>query len=218
MHDSKLIQLQTLVKMAEHFESKDSRDYADSVIDSSNFGNTLSSWDSTTGLLNETMLFHDQFEGICYRTRISESNITISFNSKVFFDMFKRKIHSDFLQSVDSDDTTFVSKCITHVKGAKCEIKLDSHLKTVELSGLGFKIWREERFPKISQALFKRLMDELDCQLDYSCSTEPLSDGIVETGFQHDEQKDCAYMINTESNSNPEQMNLESKPDRKSVV
>ena len=97
------------------------------------------------------------------------------------------------MSSVDIDETSFVSKCTTHVKGAKCDIKLDSHFKTVELSGMGFKKWREERFPKIAQALFKRLMDELDSQTenssrreakqkeqrDYSLQQENLIDGTT---------------------------------------
>ena len=51
-----------------------------------------------------------------------------------------RKMHSDFRQSVEKDETTFVSKCSTHIKGVKCDLKLDSHFKTVELSGIGFRL------------------------------------------------------------------------------
>ena len=62
------------------------------------------------------------------------------------------------MSSVDVDKTSFVSRCTTHIKRAKCSIKLDSHFKSLELSGIGFKLWREERFPQIAQSLFKRLM------------------------------------------------------------
>ena len=66
--------------------------------------------------------------------------------------MFKNKIHSDFQQSVNIDETSFISKCSTHVKGAKCELRLDSHFRTVELLGMRFKVWQAERFPRIAQA------------------------------------------------------------------
>ena len=39
----------------------------------------------------------------------------------VFFETFKNKIHADYMNSVDTDDTNFVSKCTTHIKGAKFE-------------------------------------------------------------------------------------------------
>ena len=70
------------------------------------------------------------------------------------------------MSSVEIDDTSFLSKCTTHIKGAKSNIKLDSYFKTVELSDIGCKLWREERFPKIAQSLFKKLMQELDRQLE----------------------------------------------------
>ena len=89
---------------------------------------------------------------------------------------FTQKIHSEYMSSVDIDETSFISKCTTHVKGAKCDIKLDSHFKTVKLSGIGFKKWREERFPKIAQALFKRLMDELDSQTENSSRSEAIQE------------------------------------------
>ena len=64
----------------------------------------------------------------------------------IFFETFTQKIHSDYMSSVDIAETSFASKCTTHVKGAKCDIKLDGHFKTVELSGIGFKKWREDMF------------------------------------------------------------------------
>ena len=114
------------------------------------------------------LVFKDPFEGIFYRTHISESKLYINFVSSVFFDTFRQTIHSDYMSSVDVDETSFVSRCTTHNKGAKCSIKLDSYFKSVELSGIGFKISREERFPHIAQSLFKRLMQELDSRIEHS--------------------------------------------------
>ena len=134
---------------------------------SSGYSNSpSSSYDSVIETQGMSLFSHDQFEGIFYRTKITESKISISFVSKVFFDIFKYKIHSDFLQSVEIDETSFISKCTTHVKGAKCELRLDSHFRTVELLGIGFKVWRAESFPRIAQSLFKRLMEEIDSRLE----------------------------------------------------
>ena len=70
-----------------------------------------------------------------------------------------------------------MSKCTTHVRGVKCIIKLDSHFKTVELSGIGSKLWRNERFPKIAQSLFKQLMQEFDSQLEDPSQCEFSAEG-----------------------------------------
>ena len=74
-------------------------------------------------------------------------------------------------------------------KGAKCDLKLDSHFKTVELSGIGSKIWREERFPKVAQTLFKRIMQDLDSQLEGSNQGESMSADKTELCCQQDEPK-----------------------------
>ena len=126
------------------------------------------------------MTYKDPIKGIIYRTHVSEAAISIQFVSGVFFEAFKEKMHADYMISVDIDCTNFVSKCTTHIKGTKCDIKLDSHFKTVDLSGIGFRIWREERFSVIARSLFKRLMHNLDSQLEASSQCEPKSgDGIV---------------------------------------
>ena len=107
-----------------------SSEFADSELSSGDFQSPSPSYDSAIETQDMSLFSQDQFEGIFYRTQISESKITISFVSKVFFDIFKNKIHSDFIQSVDIDETSFISKCSTHVKGAKCELRLDSHFRT----------------------------------------------------------------------------------------
>lgn len=135
---------------------------------------SVSSWDSSVEPPDTTGLFIDRFEGTYYRTQINETSITISFVSKVFFDIFKNKIHSDFLPSIVIDEATSISKCSTHVKGAKCELMLISPSHTVVISGIGFKVWYEERFPQITQALFKRLMTALDSFMENSNSCELL--------------------------------------------
>ena len=65
---------------------------------------------------------------------------------------------------MDIDETNCVSHCAIYFRGAKCEIRLDRHFKTVELSGIGFETWREERLPRFTQLLFKRILTELDSQ------------------------------------------------------
>ena len=134
--------------------------------DTSTLEYTLSSWNSESDTSSGEITNNDLFEGSIYRTHLSEATISINFVSGVFFERFKNKIHADYMSSIDIDNTNFISKCTTHIKGARCDIKLDSHFKTVDLSGLGCKIWRNERFPQISRSLFKRLMYDLDSQME----------------------------------------------------
>ncbi|MCG8045342.1 MAG: hypothetical protein N0E48_06700 [Candidatus Thiodiazotropha endolucinida] len=143
-------------------------------------------WNVEQDISCDTHAFNDAFEGILYRTHVYESKINISFVSNVLFETFKQKIHSDYMNSVDIDATSFVTKCTTHIKGAKCVIKLDSHFKTVELSGIGFKKWREERFPKIAQSLFKKVMQELDSLVEDPSQNIDVSDQLSEKSFQQD--------------------------------
>ena len=164
-----------------------SSEFADSELSSGDFQSPSPSYDSAIETQDMSLFSQDQFEGIFYRTQISESKITISFVSKVFFDIFKNKIHSDFIQSVDIDETSFISKCSTHVKGAKCELRLDSHFRTVELLGLGYKVWRAERFPRIAQTLFKRLMDQIDSRMEGESTGVSMSEDLSKpVGPQHD--------------------------------
>ena len=94
--------------------------------------------------------YNDPFEGTLYRTHASEVKVDIQFLTNVLFDSFQKKICSDYMNSIEIDQTSFVSKCTTHVRGLKCSMNLDRRFKTVELSGIGSKLWREERFPKIA--------------------------------------------------------------------
>ena len=145
---------------------------------------TFSSWDSVSQISNspcDSIEFKDPFEGIFYRTQIYETKLHIQFVSNAFFGTFRRKIHYDFMNSIDIDETNFISKCTTHIKGAKCNIKVDSHFKSVELSGLGFKLWREERFPQIAKSLFKRIMQDLDSQAENSSKFELTTEDISDT-------------------------------------
>ena len=153
--------------------------------DSFSTGFTNSSWNSS----GEAHIFSDPFEGSLHRTYASEAKFSIEFISSRFFDAFRQKIHADYRSSVDIDETNYVSKCTTHIKGAKSDIKLDSRFKTMELSGIGYRLWREERFPKISQALFKRLMQELDSQeIDSSQCDKWMAEDLTEQRSLQEEQ------------------------------
>ena len=120
---------------------------------------TFSTSDSGTETPGVLVVDNDPFEGTLYRTH-AETKINIQFLTYVLYESLQKKIHSEFMSKVEIDDTSFLSKCTTHIKGVKCKKKLDSHFKTVELSGLCCKFWSEERFPKITQSLFKKLMQE----------------------------------------------------------
>ena len=105
-----------------------------------------------------------------------------------FLKHFKNKIHADYTSSVDIDETSFVSKCTPHILGAKCDIRLDRHFKTVELSGIGFKKWREERFSRIAQSLFKRLMQEMDSMIEDHSQDESMSEELSDLPVQQEDQ------------------------------
>ena len=90
----------------------------------SSTGSNFAHLDSSSGVsvtgaenVESTVISNDQLEGTLFRTQVHESKISISFQSRVLFDMFRRKFHADFQQSVEKDETTFVSKCSTHIKG-----------------------------------------------------------------------------------------------------
>ena len=72
------------------------------------------------------------------------------------------------------------------IKGAKCNIKFDSYFKKVELSRIGCKLWREECFSEIAQSLLKKLMQELDSQLEDQSLCEYSSDCSGYLGVQQD--------------------------------
>ena len=75
----------------------------------------------------------------------------------------------------------------------------------MELSGIGYRLWREERIPKISQALFKRLMQELDSQMiDSSQCDEGMAENHTERRSLQDEQicDTITNEVDTASNCN----------------
>ena len=119
---------------------------------------TESSWNLKSDLPGIQLDFNDLFEGILYRMHVSESKLNISFVSSVFFETFKNKIHADYMSNVDIDRTSFMSKCTTHINGAKCNLKLDAHFKSVELSGIGYKKMERSAVSSDCTVFFKRVM------------------------------------------------------------
>ncbi len=104
----------------------------------------------------------DQFESILDRTTQTDCTTKIEFVSQGFFTRFAAKMQSDFSSSINIDRTSFVSKVTTHTKGMKCDIAMDSHFRTVTVTGVGHKTWREFRFPAIARSLFKRFVAHAD--------------------------------------------------------
>ena len=156
------------------------------------------------------LLNDDPFEGHLYRTETSETKVDIQFLTKVLFESFQQKVHSDFMNSVEIDETTFISKCTTHVRGAKCSMTLDSHFKTVELSGIGCKVWREERFPRITQTLFKQVLQELDSQTEGDSQCEYLSNGDGDFDVQQTEQICDSLIVDKDDVNVPQNCNVPS--------
>ena len=76
--------------------------------------------------------------------------------------MLFSKVKADFADSIDIDPLYFISKCITHVYGLKCELQLDSHFNTVTITWLGHRLWKLSSFPRMARSLFKRFVKDMD--------------------------------------------------------
>ena len=58
--------------------------------------------------------------------------------------MFLANVKADFVSdSINVDASSFVTKCLTHVQGSKCELLLESQFKTLTVTGIGNKRWRD---------------------------------------------------------------------------
>ena len=93
-----------------------------------------------------------------------DSKTFLQFISNVFFSMFLSKIKADLSSYIDIDEITFITGCVTHVQGLKCELVLDSHFNTVTITGIGHSLRRSNYFPKAAKLLFKRFVQEVDSQ------------------------------------------------------
>ena len=131
-----------------------------SMIESESSSSTLSNSDIFLEKSTEEQYEKDILERLFYRTTQDESKTTLTFISHVFFSMFLSKTKSDFLSSIDIDETSTVSKCVTHIKGLKCEILLDSHFCTVSFTGVSHRIWRDYYFSKAAHSLIRRHLQE----------------------------------------------------------
>ena len=64
----------------------------------------------------------------------------MKFNLRNFFCLFLSKVKSDFSSSTDVDATSFITRCVAHVRGLKCEIVVDSHFDTVTVTGVRHRL------------------------------------------------------------------------------
>ena len=69
---------------------------------------------------------------------------------------------ADFACSIEIDNTSFISKYMTHVKGVKCQVILDSHFCNITVTGVGHRLWREYYFSKAAHSIFKRHLQDTD--------------------------------------------------------
>ena len=101
-----------------------------SMKDSDSSSSTIS-----TSLLSEKSFEaryeNDILERILYRTTQEENKTTMKFMSNAFFNFFYAKMKADFACSIEIDETSFISKYTTHVKGVKCQVIIDSHFCSV---------------------------------------------------------------------------------------
>ena len=136
----------------------------ESVDHSSTASTTISSCDFSDEKSASEINEKDLLERVFYRTSQDGSKTVLNFVSNNFYQMFLSKVKADFSDSIDLDASSFVTKCITHVHGLKCELELDSHFKTVTVTGIGHRLWRASYFPKVAKTLFKRIVQEIDEQ------------------------------------------------------
>ena len=108
--------------------------------------------DSSSSSLTTSDIFSDKscgeqyekdiLEGILYRTTQNEVKTTMRFMSNAFFHLLLSKMKADFACSIEIDNTSFISKYMTHVKGVKCQVILDSHFCNITVTGVGHRLWR----------------------------------------------------------------------------
>ena len=120
-------------------------------------------WQTQTQSCTEDLL-EDKFENVFYNTFRNACVNKLNFVSVRFFTVFYNKMMADFSQSVTTDSNS-IDVCTTHVKGLKCEIRIDIHSQTTIITGVGNNLWRKEYFPKIAASLLKRYVEETDSQL-----------------------------------------------------
>lgn len=147
-------------------------EFARTVLQNVNVSNSDDSWStidpemcSSNDKTQGESYSDDQFEGIFYRTSTEETEISLNFVSNVFFNAFRNKLTADFSDSLKYNELQSVFKCTMHIKGLKCDVKVDNTTNMVTVTGVGRLIWRGEYFPKITQTLFRRYVQEADSQV-----------------------------------------------------
>ena len=105
--------------------------------------------------------FGDPFEGVFYWTKAEDLKTVIHFVSRVFYLRFRDKIVSDFSLTMDND----VIRCITHFRGLKCDMNIDTCASTVTVSGIGYNIWRDDFFPVVARLLFTQYVKFAESQV-----------------------------------------------------
>ena len=84
---------------------------------------------------------------------------------------------ADFACSIEIDETSFISKYMTHVRGLKCEVALDSHFCNITVTGIGQRTWRDYYISRAARSLFKKHLQDADTR-----ENESLESGIVSSG------------------------------------
>ena len=148
-----------------------------SMKDSDSSSSTLSTSDLFSEKSCEEQYEKDILEGILYRTTQDDSKTTMNFMSNAFFQMFQSKMKADFACSIEIDETSFISKYMTHVRGLKCEVVLDSHFCNITVSGIGHRAWRDYYFSRAARSLFKKHLQDADTR-----ENESIESGIVSSG------------------------------------
>ena len=91
-----------------------------------------------------------------------------------------------FSGSIKHNELQTGSKFIMHIKGLKCDVKVDSTVNTVAVAGVGRVTWKSECFSRVAQTLFRRYVQEAESQIH---------DSQTEDVQVHDSQTDEVKVV-----------------------
>ena len=102
---------------------------------------------------------------------------------------------ADFACSIGIDITSFISKYVTHVKGVKRKVTLDSHFcNKYNCNRCGHKIWRDYYFSKAAHLLFKRHLQERNTDPSESRNlTSGEESSIESSGMSNSEESSTGF-------------------------
>ena len=114
----------------------------------------------------------DPYEGIFYSSQQNDANTAIQFKSSVLCDLVRNKISADF--NHPADVTLF--NISTRVQNVKCLLSFDLETEGLEISGLGHKLWTENKFRRKMPEFLQQMVVVTNSNQQSSSSRHHLPD------------------------------------------